>query len=74
MKSHLHPRTPIVQQHAQSLCASFPSDQDLPRCSRRSAVSCRDAYTYERPSVPPPADRKALRNPHQNRISHIQIP
>jgi hypothetical protein len=74
MKSHLEPRTSLVQRHAQSLCASFFSDPGLAHSSRSSDPYCYDTSTYECPLVRQHTGGGVPSHNNQNRLSRIQIP
>ena len=74
MKSHLQPRTLLVQWHAQPPYASLFLDRILTRCSRLSDAHCRYASTYERPSVSQHIDGRGALTTNQNQLRRIQIP
>jgi hypothetical protein len=74
MKSHLKPRTFLVQWHAQSLYASFLLDRNPTRCSSLCDAHGHHASIYERPSVSERIGRRSALTTNQNQLRRIQIP
>jgi hypothetical protein len=74
MKSHLQPRTFLVQWHAQPLYASLFSDRNLTLCSRPCDAHCHHASTYERRSMSVHIACKGVFATTKNRLRSIQIP
>jgi hypothetical protein len=74
MKSHLQPRTFLVQWHAQPLYASFFLDRNLTRCSKLCDAHSHEASTYERPPVSVHIACKGVLATNKNRLRSIQIP
>lgn len=74
MKSHLKPRTFLVQWHAQSLYASFLLDRNPTRCSSPCDAHGHQAPTYERRSVSERIGRRSALTTNRNQLRRIQIP